>query len=108
MHPSEVFFFSEENTFKIEGLSGAALNDNNLRPYPDPECCDCFATYHNPPRGGLDLDREYYATGGLTKGSANLVFIDGHVDTISEKEQRKDYGGYNHTFKLAYPKKIPK
>jgi prepilin-type N-terminal cleavage/methylation domain-containing protein/prepilin-type processing-associated H-X9-DG protein len=108
-HPGDVFFFSEENCWTIEGLSQAALNDNNLRPFieTNPQCCDCFATFHNPPSRDIAVDDNGVGTGGLTKGSANLVFVDGHVDMISEKEQRKDYGGYNHTFKLAYPKEIP-
>jgi prepilin-type N-terminal cleavage/methylation domain-containing protein/prepilin-type processing-associated H-X9-DG protein len=51
------------------------------------ESRDCFATYHDAP--GRDLDR----------GSGNLVFVDGHVDSVSADEQRD--GG---NFRLAWPK----
>ncbi|MHC4623966.1 MAG: type II secretion system protein [Planctomycetota bacterium] len=86
--PARVFVFSEENTWTIEGLSRYALNDTNLLIYPaDEEPSDCFATYHNPPAGDFD------------KGSANLVFVDGHVDSIKMEEQLE--GG---NFRLAWPK----
>jgi prepilin-type N-terminal cleavage/methylation domain-containing protein/prepilin-type processing-associated H-X9-DG protein len=89
--PSSVFFFSEENTWTIEGLSGYVLNDTNLLIYPaEAEPRDGFATYHNPPAGDLD------------KGSANLVFVDGHVDSITAEEQKGD-----GNFKLAWPGNTP-
>lgn len=69
-HPANVFYFSEENTWPIEGLSGAGVNDNNLRSTPNCRT-DCFATFHRAPASDLN------------KGLANAVFVDGHVETVS-------------------------
>jgi prepilin-type N-terminal cleavage/methylation domain-containing protein len=82
-HPARVFFFSEENTWVIPGLSGAAINDNNLRSTPDCRT-DCFATYHNAPGGDLN------------KGSAYAVFVDSHVAEVSAWPA-------GNTFKLSWP-----
>jgi prepilin-type N-terminal cleavage/methylation domain-containing protein len=82
-NPDRVFFFSEENTWRIPGLSGAGVNDNNLRSTP-PCNTDCFATYHNPPGGDLN------------KGEANAVFVDSHVEAVSA------YPAGN-TFVLSWP-----
>jgi prepilin-type N-terminal cleavage/methylation domain-containing protein len=87
---ARVFFFSEENTWTIEGLSEYVINDNNLLVGPEDEPIDCFATYHDPPGGDLN------------KGSANLVFVDMHVGSITAQEQRE--GG---NFKLAWSKTTP-
>lgn len=86
--PTKVFFFAEENSwsigpgrgkFGVRGLSAAlstkALDDTVLMIRPTPEAKDCFATYHDAP--SRDLNR----------GSGNVVFIDGHVETISFKDQ---------------------
>jgi prepilin-type N-terminal cleavage/methylation domain-containing protein/prepilin-type processing-associated H-X9-DG protein len=86
-HPSRIFTFSEENTWTIEGLSEYVINDNNLLVGEPGEALDCFATYHNPPRGNLD------------EGSANLVFADGHVDSIKAEDQRN-----GENYRLAWPK----
>jgi prepilin-type N-terminal cleavage/methylation domain-containing protein/prepilin-type processing-associated H-X9-DG protein len=86
-HHARIFFFSEENTWTIEGLSTFVLNDNNLLVGDKNDPIDCFATYHNPPAGDLNM------------GSANLIFVDGHVDSIKAEEQRN--GG---NFRLAWPK----
>ena len=83
VNPSRVFFFSEENVRAIPGLSGAGINDNNLRSTP-PANTDCFATYHNPPGGDLE------------KGTANAVFVDSHVEEVSA------YPAGN-TFVLSWP-----
>ncbi|HUW19636.1 MAG TPA: type II secretion system protein [Sedimentisphaerales bacterium] len=88
--PSRIFFFSEENTWLIEGLSDYVLNDTNLLVYPPDKPKDCFATYHNPPSGDFN------------KGSANLVFVDGHVDSVAADEQLD--GG---NLKMAWPRQTP-
>jgi len=88
--PARIFFFSEENTWTIEGLSRDAINDNNLLVYPEHDPRDCFATYHDPPYGDLN------------QGSANLVFVDGHVGSIKAEEQW-DSGN----LKLAWPRDTP-
>jgi prepilin-type N-terminal cleavage/methylation domain-containing protein/prepilin-type processing-associated H-X9-DG protein len=88
MNPSRVFFFSEENTWRIPGLSAAGVNDNNLRSTPN--CTtDCFATYHNAPGGDLD------------RGTANAVFVDSHVEEVSA------YPAGN-TFILSWPCGLPR
>ncbi len=87
-HPADIFSFSEENLWKIPGLSGYTLNDNGLYIDPPPGIRDCFATYHNAPGG----DRE--------KGSANLVFVDGHTGMMKAEGQ---YDGGN--YEIANPKK---
>jgi len=68
--PAKTFFFSEENTWIIDGLYVASLNDNNLWIVNNQGSGDSFATYHNPPGGDIN------------NGSANLAFVDGHVETI--------------------------
>jgi prepilin-type N-terminal cleavage/methylation domain-containing protein/prepilin-type processing-associated H-X9-DG protein len=86
-HPARVFSFSEENSWSIPGISGAAINDNNLRSTPD--CTtDCFATYHNA-RGG-----------DLNHGFANAVFVDGHVEQVSAWPR-------GNTFVLSWPSGPP-
>lgn len=86
--PANVFSFSEENLWKIPGLSSYVLNDNGLYIDAPPGTRDCFATYHNMPGG----DRN--------KGSANLVFVDGHGGMIRAEDQ---YDGGN--YEIARPKK---
>ena len=54
-------------------LSNYVLNDNNLIMYDYAN--DCPATYHLPPRGNVN------------KGSANVVFLDGRVDSVTADEQ---------------------
>jgi len=85
--PAHVFSFSEENLWTIPGLSSYTLNDNGLYVDPPPGTRDCFATYHRSPSGDKN------------KGSANLVFVDGHCGTIKAEEQ---YDGGN--YELARPK----
>jgi len=68
-------------------LSEYVLNDNNLLIGEPGESLDSFATYHVPPAGDIDA------------GSANLVFVDGHVGSITAEEQKN--GG---NYKLAWPK----
>jgi len=86
-NPSRVFFFSEENSWTIPGLSGAGINDNNLRSTP-PCNTDCFATFHDAP--SQDLDHGY----------AHAVFIDAHVERVSA------YPAGN-TFVLSWPGGYP-
>ena len=83
MNPSRVFFFSEENSWPISGLSGAGINDTNLRSTPN--CTtDCFATFHNPPGGDLNM------------GTANAVFVDMHVEVVNARPA-------GNTFVLSWP-----
>lgn len=86
-NPARVMFFSEENTWSIPGLSGAGINDNNLRSTP-PGNTDCFATYHNAPGGDLN------------KGFAYAVFVDSHVEQVSAYPRP-------NTFILSWPSGRP-
>ncbi len=86
-NPQRVFFFSEENTWAIPGLSNAAVNDNNLRAIPS-GTTDCFATYHSAPGGDLDM------------GYAYAVFIDSHVEQVSARPNP-------NTFILSWPSGAP-
>ena len=85
-HPARVFFFSEENMWTIPGLTRAVLNDNFLV-ISSSNSSDSFATYHNPPGGDLD------------KGSANVVFVDGHAELVHVGVENAEDG-----YKLAWPK----
>jgi len=86
-NPHRVFFFSEENTWSIPGISSAAVNDNNLRSTP-PGNTDCFATYHSAPGGDLNM------------GYANAVFVDSHVEQVSAYPK-------GNTFVLSWPSGPP-
>ena len=77
-NPSKVFSFGEENTKAISGLSGAGINDNNLRSTPAANT-DCFATFHKV-RGG-DLE------GGIS----NAVFVDLHVESVDPRPAPNTY-----------------
>jgi prepilin-type N-terminal cleavage/methylation domain-containing protein/prepilin-type processing-associated H-X9-DG protein len=87
VHPAGVFFFSEENPFRVPELQNAIINDNNLRPTPGPGQ-DHFATYHNT------------SSGNLEHGTANAVFVDGHVEEVSAYP-------VGNTFKLGWPSGAP-
>ncbi len=80
-HAAGVIFFSEENIWTISGLSGYPLNNNNLVIRED-LTWNNIATYHKT--NGTDLD----------SGVANVVFVDGHVDSASA----------TNSFKIAWPK----
>ena len=85
--PTNTFYFSEENSWRIVGLSGAGINDNNLR--STPSCTtDCFATFHRAPGRDRNL------------GYANAVFVDGHVEQVSA------YPAGN-TYQLSWPGNKP-
>jgi len=88
-NPSRVFFFSEENSWRVPELGNAPINDNNLRATPGTGD-DHFATFHDAPSRDLD------------KGYANAVFVDAHVERVSA------YPAGN-TFALSWPggKPIP-
>lgn len=84
--PSKVFFFAEENPWSLRPdhptfpakwlsapLSTMALDDTVLLITPTPQAKDCFATYHGD--------------SNLNSGSSNVVFIDGHIESIKAEEQ---------------------
>jgi prepilin-type N-terminal cleavage/methylation domain-containing protein/prepilin-type processing-associated H-X9-DG protein len=77
---SAMIFFSEENVWTIPGLSQYPLNNNNLI-IRDNGSGNNLATYHKIK--GTDLN----------SGLANVVFVDGHVDTAKAED----------SFEIAYP-----
>jgi prepilin-type N-terminal cleavage/methylation domain-containing protein/prepilin-type processing-associated H-X9-DG protein len=106
--PSLVFFFAEENCWSLSyatrtlpaPLSTKALDDTALSISYTSQPRDCFATYHNP--SGEDMD----------DGSGNVVFLDGHVESIKAQDQlrgswrgRETYPGGNLYWAWAH--KIP-
>lgn len=91
-NPAEVFLFSEENMWEIPSLSTAVLNDTVLLsrypPYEPDNISDTFGTFHSAKRGDL------------TTGTANVVFVDGHVGSVHIGADNIDDG-----FRLAWPRK---
>jgi len=87
-NPSRVVLFSEENPWIIPDYSIVASNTILYirNPYLD-DVCNNFATFHNAPSGRLN------------EGSANMVFLDGHVESL-----KRQYELIN-CFRLVWPKK---
>lgn len=74
--PSDLMVFTEENTFRLPGYSRGTMNDGfffGRYTYGD-YAVDCVASFHNTPGGDL------------TKGDANAVFADGHVEFVNYKQ----------------------
>lgn len=84
--PARVIVFTEENTWTIQGYSIAPFNDTHFTVGNKTRQIDNYATFHNTP-GDRDL------------GSANIVFVDGHVESL-KRVTHLDEG-----FRLAWPKK---
>jgi len=84
--PARVIVFTEENTWTIEGYSIAPFNDTHFTVGNTSRQIDNYATFHNTP-GSRDL------------GSANLVFVDGHVESL------KRLTNLEEGFRIAWPKK---
>ena len=98
IHPANIFHFSEENMWLIPDQSDTVLNDTALLIKPTAVGSDAFATYHFCPSGDVDQ----------LKGKANIVFVDGHVGSISAKEaaETMTINGIAATgaCKIAWPK----
>lgn len=90
-NPSKVFLFSEENVWPIPGMTDAVLNDTVLLtrypPYDQEDISDAFGTFHRT------------TDGDLTTGRANLVFVDGHVDSV-----HIGINDIDKAFELSWPK----
>ena len=91
---NEVFFFSEENMWLRPGCA-QVLNDNALCP----DATDWFGTFHGSKRGDWNA------------GTANAVFVDGHVDKVKsalkddpKDSSEKEFGRYE---KFGWPSKKP-
>lgn len=89
---SGVFVFTEENMWPFPGLTDSVLNDTVMLtrypPYDLPDISDTFGTFHSTI--GDDL----------TTGSANLLFVDGHVDRVHIGLDDAD-----RAFRLSWPKR---
>ena len=94
--PANVFFFCEENTWPINGVSIYSLNNNHLigrrEPYEEANYDACFATLHRADWAELDLQSSGAANAPIT-GISNASFLDGHVDKVRARE----------TFRLGWP-----
>ncbi len=105
--PAIKFFFAEENSWSVRPdhpqfpvrslkapLSTKALDDTALWVTPSPEAENCFATFHAASRS-------------LDDGSANLVYLDGHVDMIWAAEQlrQKTHGPASTEYSYERKKK---
>ncbi|MHC4524962.1 MAG: type II secretion system protein [Planctomycetota bacterium] len=95
INPAGVFVFTEENMWPIPGLTDSVLNDtvmlSRYPPYETVDISDMFGTLHRA-RGS-----------DLTTGSANLVFVDGHVESVHIGDEDID-----KAFRLSWPKsRIP-
>ena len=79
-HPSRVFFFSEQNPFPTE--FSTPIGDHCLiyRHIASGAHTDGFATFHNAPGGDL------------TAGEANMVFVDGHIESLHFGVENVDEG----------------
>lgn len=85
--PARIFILGEENSWSVRPdhpqypaewlrapLSTKALDDTALLIAPTPEAVNCFATHHG-------------ASKNKDNGRGNLVYLDGHVDTITAYQQ---------------------
>jgi hypothetical protein len=81
--PAMTFYFAEENTWPISGISGTGINDNNLYSTPNGRA-DCFGTFHKPPGGDLNM------------GVCNAAFVDSHVESVTPYPT-------GNTYQLSWP-----
>ena len=92
--PAQCFAFSEENLWSInmesgyrENYSASTLNDNALWTAARPGFyTDNIATYHN------------VNTAQENEGKANLVFVDGHVETMRGLPEQQAYLQYGKPY----------
>jgi prepilin-type N-terminal cleavage/methylation domain-containing protein len=94
-HPSQTFYFGEENSWSIPGFSNAGINDNNLRALPN-GTTDCFATFHKTRSTARD------------EGVSFAVFVDSHVEEVSPYPPKNDENApKGNTWQLSWPGKKP-
>jgi len=86
---SEVITFTEENTWMIPDYSNYPFNDVHFTVGNAARQIDNYATFHNSP-------------GDLDQGSANIVFVDGHVGFVQRLETDEEL---EEGFRLSWPKK---
>jgi len=80
-NPATVLFFSEENCWRTPGVNSLPLN-NNMLFIRENDSWNNIATYHKTKGGDLN------------SGVANVVFVDGHVDSALAKD----------SYEIAYPR----
>jgi len=79
-NPAAVLFFSEENCWTTPGVNNLPLN-NNMLFIQETNSYNNIATYHKTKGGDLN------------SGVANVVFVDGHVDSALARDG----------FQIAFP-----
>ncbi len=89
---SEVITFTEENTWTIDGYSEYPFNDVHFTVGNATRQIDNYATFHNAP-------------GDRDRGGANMVFVDGHVDSKMRTKEEDKEEDLEKGFRLAWPKK---
>lgn len=99
--PGGVFVFAEENPWVIPGYSQYPFNDLFLTVGNSSRLIDNLATFHVPPSRSHDLSTAAGQTNGLNAGRANLVFVDGHVDSVPRATTPAQL---ESNFWLAWPK----
>ncbi len=87
-HPSNTFSFSEQNMFSSNIVSLNTIGDSSFTINQDiiiigEVTSDNFASYHNVPNDNIDM------------GFANAVFLDGHVQLVSPRD---------NPYRYAWPK----
>jgi hypothetical protein len=93
--PAQTFYFGEENSWPIPGVSNAGINDNNLRAVPN-GTTDCFATFHKV----RSTDRN--------NGVSFAVFVDSHVQEVSPYPPKDDENApKGNTWQLSWPGEKP-
>ena len=90
-NPSQTFLWSEENMWKLNGLSNYVLNDNALLVGEGNSVIDNFASFHKISGSKLSMqqDTHRYESG---VGASNVLLGDGSTAWLTP-EQVKDYVG---------------
>ncbi len=77
--PSEVHMYSDENAWKIQGLSNHTINNGamGIGQLGNPgSIVDSIGSFHDPPAGDLN------------DGSSNVLHVDGHVGLVHVSETK--------------------
>lgn len=96
VHRTTIVTFTEENTWTISLYSAYPFNDTFFTVGNATRQIDNFATFHNPP----SKDRSN-PEGGLNAGKANVVNLDGSIDSVPRAKTPDDL---DRGFRRAWPK----
>lgn len=95
--PATCFFFCEENTWLLNGMSVWSLNNNHLigrvEPYNPGDISGAFGSFHKISIQGIAA-QVYGSVEEEDIGVSNAVFLDGHLEVVHPKD----------TFRLGWPK----